>query len=122
SRMLTTDARKRLSECHRVLVERIGEFENHARQSDDLNSRLYREVIASRMRPFSDGVQGFPRLVRDLARQLGKKVQLDILGPTTDVDRDVLDKLEAPLNHVVRNALDHGLETPEQRLSAGKPE
>ncbi len=74
------------------------------------------------MRPFRDGVQGFPRLVRDLARQLGKKVQFEILGESTNVDRDILDKLEAPLNHILRNALDHGLESPDQRRAAGKAE
>jgi two-component system sensor histidine kinase and response regulator WspE len=120
-RGLVGDARQQLADCTRALGERIGEFESHSRQSDDLNSRLYREVIASRMRPFIDGAQGFPRMVRDLARQLGKKVQFDILGSTTDVDRDILEKLEAPLNHLLRNALDHGMETPEEREAAGKP-
>jgi two-component system sensor histidine kinase and response regulator WspE len=67
-------------------------------------------------------VQGLPRLVRDLARQLGKNVQLEIQGETTEVDRDILEKLDAPLNHLVRNALDHGFETPAERQAAGKPE
>jgi two-component system sensor histidine kinase and response regulator WspE len=122
SRTLLADASQRLAECHQLLAQRIEEFEAHARQSDDLNSRLYHEVIVSRMRPFRDGVQGFPRLVRDLGRQLGKKVQFEIIGETTHVDRDILDKLEAPLNHILRNALDHGLETAEQRRQTGKPE
>lgn len=119
---LLQESRQRIYECRELLADRIGEFEQHARQSDDLNSRLYHEVIASRMRPFADGVQGFPRLVRDLARKLGKKVKLEISGHKTDVDRDILEKLEAPLNHLVRNAIDHGLETPEQRVNVGKPE
>ena len=107
--------RRRLADCDRLLADRIVAFENHARRSDDLNSRLYREVISSRMRPFRDGVQGFPRLVRDLARQLGKKAHLEIVGEMTEVDREILEKLDAPLNHLFRNALDHGLEPPEQR-------
>ena len=111
-----------MAECRQLLAQRIEEFEAHARQSDDLTSRLYHEVIVSRMRPFRDGVQGFPRLVRDLGKQLGKKVQFEILGETTHVDRDILDKLEAPLNHILRNALDHGLENPEERKAAGKSE
>lgn len=119
---LLQEARQRIGECRDLLADRIGEFEQHARQSDDLNSRLYHEVIASRMRPFADGVQGFPRMVRDLARKLGKKVKFEIYGHNTDVDRDILEKLEAPLNHLLRNALDHGLETPEQRANVGKPE
>ncbi|MGL6076799.1 MAG: hybrid sensor histidine kinase/response regulator [Fimbriiglobus sp.] len=116
------DIRRRLTDCRRILGERIDEFEQHASRSDDLNSRLYREVIASRMRPFSDGTQGYARMVRDLSRQLGKQVRLEILGQDTDVDRDILDKLDAPLGHMIRNAIDHGLETPDVRRAAGKPE
>jgi two-component system sensor histidine kinase and response regulator WspE len=119
---LLHEARQRVGDCRNLLSDRIGVFEQHARQSDELNSRLYYEVIASRMRPFSDGVQGFPRMVRDLARKLGKKVKLEIHGHNTDVDRDILEKLEAPLNHLLRNAVDHGLEPPPQRAAAGKPE
>ena len=116
------DARRRLADCRRLLGERIGEFERHAGRSDDLNSRLYREVIASRMRPFGDGTHGLARMVRDVARQLGKKVKFEVSGHDTDVDRDILDKLEAPLGHMLRNALDHGLEGPDERFRAGKPE
>ncbi|HND51601.1 MAG TPA: hybrid sensor histidine kinase/response regulator, partial [Pirellulaceae bacterium] len=114
------DARRRLAECRQQLAERLDEFEAHARQTADLNNRLYHEVIDSRMRPFADGVHGFPRLVRDLGRQLGKQVQLEITGTATPVDRDILEQLEAPLNHLLRNALDHGFETPEQRAAHGK--
>jgi two-component system sensor histidine kinase and response regulator WspE len=116
------EARKRLLGCQTELAGRISEFETHARQSDDLNSRLYHEVIASRMRPLADGVHGFPRMVRDLARQLGKRVQFEIVGQSTPVDRDILEKLESPLNHILRNALDHGMETPEERTASGKSE
>ena len=113
---------KQLTDCRRGLVARIEEFETHARQSDDLNTRLYREIIAGRMRPFADGTHGVQRMVRDVARLLGKKVKFEVLGQATDVDRDILDKLEAPLGHMLRNALDHGLESAEERLAAGKPE
>jgi two-component system sensor histidine kinase and response regulator WspE len=116
------DARRRLAECRQQLAARMDEFEAHARQTADLNSRLYHEVIDSRMRPFADGVQGFPRLVRDLGRQLGKKVQFEIIGSATPVDRDILEQLEAPLNHLLRNAMDHGVETLEERAASGKPE
>jgi two-component system sensor histidine kinase and response regulator WspE len=116
------DARARLAACRQVLADRIDEFESHARQSDELNSRLYREVITSRMRPFADGTHGFARMVRDVARQLGKRVRLEVRGQDVDVDRDILDKLEAPLGHILRNAVDHGLEGPDERRAAGKPE
>ncbi|MBX7103881.1 MAG: response regulator [Gemmataceae bacterium] len=115
------DARQQLNRCRQILGERIGEFENHAGAAEDLNSRLYREVIVSRMRPFSDGAGGFPRLVRDTARRLGKQARLDIHGLATEVDRDILDKLEAPLTHLLRNAVDHGLESTERRAATGKP-
>ena len=119
---LLADARRRLAACRDLLSDRIGEFDRRTRDADDLGARLYREVISSRMRPFREGVQGLPRLVRDLARQLGKNVQLEIQGETTEVNRDILEKLDAPLNHLVRNALDHGFETPAERQAAGKPE
>jgi two-component system sensor histidine kinase and response regulator WspE len=73
------------------------------------------------MRPFADGIQGFPRMVRDLARDLGKQARLEIQGPDTYVDRDILEKLEAPLTHLLRNAIDHAIELPEVRRAAGKP-
>ena len=67
-------------------------------------------------------VRGFPRLVRDLARELGKQARFEVAGETTGVDRDILDRLEAPLNHLIRNALDHGLEMPDARRAGGKPQ
>lgn len=72
------------------------------------------------MRPFADGVQGFPRMVRDLAKQSGKQIHLEIIGTTTQVDRDILDKLEAPLTHMLRNAIAHGIEFPSDRQTVGK--
>ncbi|MFO0879136.1 MAG: hybrid sensor histidine kinase/response regulator [Gemmataceae bacterium] len=119
---LSEELRRQSALCRQVLAERIREFEDHAGQAEDLNTRLYREVIASRMRPFADGAHGFPRLVRDMARKLGKQVRLEIEGLHTEVDRDVLEKLEAPLTHLLRNAVDHGIEMPEDRRAARKDE
>ena len=113
-------AKRDLAECRQMLADRIGEFEEHARQSDNLNSRLYDEVIASRMRPFGDLAKGLPRLVRDTARRLDKQVQIEIHGDQTPVDRDILERLEAPLQHLLRNAIDHGVELPHEREAAGK--
>ncbi len=73
------------------------------------------------MRPFADGIQGFPRMVRDVGRALGKQAKLEIVGEATQVDRDILERLEAPLGHLLRNAIDHGVELPEARTAAGKP-
>ncbi len=108
-------------ECRRQLNDRLIELEEFIRRSANLSDRLYREVITSNMRPFIDGVQGFPRMVRDLARTTQKQVKLEILGKSTSVDRDILKKLEAPLTHMLRNAVDHGIELPEDRIAAGKP-
>jgi two-component system sensor histidine kinase and response regulator WspE len=119
---LVADARRQAARCRQLLAERISDFEGHAAQAEDLNGRLYREVIASRMRPFADGAVGFPRLVRDTARRLEKQARLEIIGPSTEVDRDILERLEAPLTHLLRNAVDHGIEKPAERRAAGKPE
>ena len=103
-----------------LTMQRIEEFDLIARQLTDVADRLYREAIASRMRPFADGVAGFPRLIRDLSKQLGKKVKFEVLGKRTQVDRDILDKLETPLTHFLQNSMDHGIEPPAERLAAGK--
>lgn len=113
--------RDRADGCLSRLSEHIEDFEGFARRNEDLSNRLHHEVIVSRMRPLADGIRGFPRLVRDLARTLGKQMRWEVRGEQTGVDRDILDKLEAPLSHLVRNAVDHGLELPEARAAAGKP-
>jgi two-component system, chemotaxis family, sensor histidine kinase and response regulator WspE len=86
-----------------------------------VSQEMLDEVLTLRMRPFREGVQGFPRMVRDLAKSLGKDVRLDIFGEDTLVDRDILSRIESPINHMLRNAVDHGMESPEQRLANGKP-
>ena len=103
------------------LTRRCEEFESFASRTEDLSSRLHHEVLASRMRPLADGIRGFPRLVRDVSRSLGKQVRLEVRGEQTGVDRDILEKLEAPLSHLIRNALDHGIEQSDRRKAAGKP-
>ena len=103
------------------LTRHCEEFEGFAGRNEDLSSRLHHEVLTSRMRPLADGIRGFPRMVRDVSRSLGKQVRLDVRGDQTGVDRDILDKLEAPLSHLIRNALDHGIEPPDRREAAGKP-
>ncbi len=87
-----------------------------------LSDRLYSQVLGSRMRPFGECARPLPRLVRELARELGKKARFSLEGSRTAVDRDILDRLDAPLMHLARNSLDHGLESPEERALAGKPE
>ncbi len=113
-------ARVQLVRCREDLSKRLLELEEFHRRSANLSHRLYDEALACRMRPFADGIQGFPRMVRDLARDLRKQVRLEIQGPSTYVDRDILEKLEAPLTHLLRNAIDHGIELPEERRAAAK--
>ena len=98
----------------------LAEIESYERRLLTGSRNMVDEVLALRMRPFRDGVQAFPRMVRDLARSLGKQAQLLITGEDTLVDRDILAKIESPLNHMLRNAVDHGLETPAERAAAGK--
>jgi two-component system sensor histidine kinase and response regulator WspE len=116
------EAQSQLERTRAEVTERIASVEQFSLRQETLVARLYREVLATRMRPFGELVEGFPRLVRDLARQLGKKVRLQVGGEKTDVDRDIASLLDAPLNHVVRNAVDHGIETPADRGAAGKAE
>jgi two-component system sensor histidine kinase and response regulator WspE len=115
------DARRLLAETQQVLVQKIAELDEFAWQGSQRAQVLYDTALACRMRPFADVLSGQVRMVRDLGRSLGKQVRLEIEGEKTQVDRDVLEKLEAPLTHLLRNAVDHGIEMPEQRLSAGKP-
>jgi len=120
-RDLLEQVRAKERDCQELLVDRLGELELFARRANNVAYRLYREVIGSNMRPFSDGLAGFPRMVRDISRSLGKQVRLEVIGKGTLVDRDILKRLESPLTHILRNAIDHGVETPEARLAAGKP-
>jgi two-component system chemotaxis sensor kinase CheA len=83
---------------------------------------LQDRVLSVRMVPVGTVFNRFPRLVRDTAQRLGKKVELTIEGAATEIDKSMVEKIVDPLTHLVRNALDHGAEAPEDRLAAGKPE
>jgi two-component system chemotaxis sensor kinase CheA len=88
---------------------------------DRLVGELHGTILQLRMVPARQVFQSFPRLVRDISRQLGKKVELVTRGDGTEADKTIVDRLFEPLVHLVRNAVDHGVESPEQRLAAGKP-
>ena len=96
-------------------------LERAAGELDRVTGDLQGAVMATRMQPVARLFQRFPRIVRDLARQLGKEVVLQLEGEDTNLDRSLVESLADPLVHLVRNALDHGLELPAQRLDAGKP-
>jgi two-component system chemotaxis sensor kinase CheA len=87
-----------------------------------LVSGMQGEVIAARMTPVGEVFDRFPRLVRDLARDLGKRIRFDMEGEEIELDRSILDEIGDPLLHLIRNAADHGVESPERRAAAGKPE
>ena len=114
------EARRQLATLEKALSHHAGLLESTFRRTEEVGTRLYHEVIGSRMRPFSDACAGFPRMVRDLAKMLGKQVRFEIEGERTPVDRDILARLDAPLNHLLRNAMDHGVETPDRRRANGK--
>lgn len=113
-------AREQLAELGHLLESDDEHLIQLSSRLNFLSERLHALVLRGRLRPFSEGVQGFPRLIRDLARDLGKSVDFSILGGATLIDRDILSRLDAPLNHLLRNAIDHGIETPEIRERFGK--
>lgn len=110
-----------LAETQQILQQQAADLDEFGWQASQRAQLLYDTALACRMRPFADVLTGQSRMVRDLGRSLGKQVRLLIEGEKTQVDRDVLEKLEAPLTHLLRNAVDHGIEQPERRLLAGKP-
>ena len=121
-RKLITELQHNAEHYRETLTTHIFSLDNFDRRSTSLSSQINHEVISSRMRPFSDSTQGYKRMVRDISSSLNKKVILEINGENTTVDRDILEKLDAPLNHMIRNAIDHGIESPEERLKKGKSE
>ncbi|MDH0646643.1 hybrid sensor histidine kinase/response regulator [Pseudomonas sp. GD03858] len=110
-----------LAETQQILLQQAADLDEFGWQASQRAQLLYDTALACRMRPFADVLTGQSRMVRDLGRSLDKPVRLVVEGEKTQVDRDVLEKLEAPLTHLLRNAVDHGIELPEQRLLAGKP-
>lgn len=109
-------------------LQTIAEDLNHS-ELDDTVERMTRVsgdlqniILNMRMVPVETVFNRFPKMVRQLSRDLKKKINLEIIGADTELDRTVIDEIGDPLVHLIRNALDHGVESPEQRLAAGKPE
>jgi two-component system sensor histidine kinase and response regulator WspE len=117
-----SDLRRKVAESQQSVSGHLADLDLFDRRFASLSTRLYQEVVDCRMRPFSEGIQGFPRLARDLARSLGKSVKLEVTGEDTAVDRDILELVQAPMDHLLRNAIDHGIEDPGERKHAGKPQ
>ncbi len=98
---------------HGDLLNSMGQLERNARD-------LQESVMSIRMMPMEYVFSRFPRLVRDLASKLGKEVELTLLGSSTELDKSLIERIIDPLTHLVRNSLDHGIESPDKRIAAGK--
>lgn len=106
------------------MVRRLddSEFKAPLQRLSNVTGELQEGVMKTRMQPIGNAWQKLPRIVRDLANDLGKKIDLEMIGAETELDRQVLELIKDPLTHIVRNSADHGLEDNEGRLAAGKPE
>ncbi|MBB6114494.1 two-component system chemotaxis sensor kinase CheA [Rahnella inusitata] len=100
--------------AHSDLLNSMGQLERNARD-------LQESVMSIRMMPMEYVFSRFPRLVRDLASKLNKQIELTLLGSSTELDKSLIERIIDPLTHLVRNSLDHGVETPETRIANGKP-
>ena len=100
----------------------LSELDQSVTQLDMLVVNLQNAVMKTRMQPIGRLFKKYPRLARDLARSLGKDVELVLIGEETEMDKTMIEDLNDPLVHLVRNAVDHGVETIEERIAAGKPE
>jgi two-component system chemotaxis sensor kinase CheA len=98
------------------------EFKVPLQRLSNVTAELQEGVMKTRMQPIGNAWQKLPRIIRDLAGELKKDIELEMHGAETELDRQVLDLIKDPLTHMVRNSADHGLETPEQRRAAKKPE
>ncbi|OFZ70606.1 MAG: chemotaxis protein CheA [Betaproteobacteria bacterium RBG_16_58_11] len=98
---------------YEVLLNSVSQLERNTRD-------LQESVMSIRMMPISFVFSRFPRVVRDVATKLGKQVELRTIGEGTELDKGLIEKIADPLTHLVRNSLDHGIETPEKRIAAGK--
>ena len=98
------------------------EFAVPLQRLSQCTTELQEGVMKTRMQPIGNAWAKLPRIVRDLTLELDKKIELDMKGEDTELDRQVLEMIKDPLTHMVRNSADHGIETPAQRLAAGKPE
>ena len=105
-----------------MLYEVITEFAAPLQRLSHITTDLQEGVMKTRMQPIGNAWAKLPRIVRDLALETHKKIDLQMYGAETELDRQVLELIKDPLTHMVRNSADHGLEMPADRMMAGKPE
>ncbi len=106
----------------RTRLAQIREFDSTTDELARITNELQNLVMKVRMIPIEQVFNRFPRMVRDLSQESGKKVRLEIYGADTELDKTVVDAMGDPLMHLIRNAIDHGIESPEERVKLGKPE
>ncbi len=106
----------------RTDTDTLHSLDQSVSQLDLLVSDLQNAVMKTRMQPIGRLFQKYPRIARDLARNLGKDVELLLVGEETEIDKTMIEDLSDPIIHLIRNAVDHGVESPEERRAAGKPE
>lgn len=115
-------ARELLAQTQTLLDVHLEDQRQQTQRGHQVANRLHHTVNSVRMVPFASQVAGLQRMCRDVAHLLGKSVRLQLQGERCLIDRDVLERIEAPLSHLLRNAIDHAIETPAERVALGKPE
>ncbi|MBR5369490.1 MAG: chemotaxis protein CheA [Lachnospiraceae bacterium] len=111
-----------ISPADLVRDEKNSSFRDQVEYLERITTNIHQSVMKVRMVPIESVVNRFPRMIRDLSKKLDKKMELYMSGEETELDRTVIDEIGDPLQHILRNAADHGLESNEERIKAGKPE
>ncbi len=117
-----TESTSDLADLRETLSDRVRDTETLLVQQSRINTELQEGLMKTRMIPFSSMVPRLRRIVRQISGELDKKVEFDVRNPEGEMDRNILERMVAPLEHMLRNALDHGIEKPGDRKKAGKPE
>jgi chemosensory pili system protein ChpA (sensor histidine kinase/response regulator) len=117
-----TESSSDLADLRETLSDRVRDTETLLVQQSRINTELQEGLMKTRMIPFSSMVPRLRRIVRQISGELAKKVEFDVRNAEGEMDRNILERMVAPLEHMLRNALDHGIEKPEDRKKAGKPE
>lgn len=117
-----TESSSDLADLRETLSDRVRDTETLLVQQSRINTELQEGLMKTRMIPFSSMVPRLRRIVRQISGELGKKVDFDVRNAEGEMDRNILERMIAPLEHMLRNALDHGVEAPADRTKAGKPE
>lgn len=117
-----TESSSDLADLRETLSDRVRDTETLLVQQSRINTELQEGLMKTRMIPFASMVPRLRRIVRQISGELSKKVEFDVRNPEGEMDRNILERMIAPLEHMLRNALDHGIEKPSDRKKAGKPE